>query len=143
MANSAIKPFEGVPQGGNKHHSLLPFHLTGTDENAAEKRDRAPNRHPCLPQCEAGHTTYLKTIDLEDGEKQSAETRPDEKALRNYLGCRLINCDQSLHSNILANHRVCIHKVGKGWQDQQEQAGQSPEHGPASHTWSNENHPSP
>ena len=32
--------------------------------------------------------------------------------------------------------------MGNGCQDQQEQAGQNPEHGSASHTWSLENHPS-
>ena len=32
--------------------------------------------------------------------------------------------------------------MGNGCQDQQEQAGQNPEHGSASHTWSHENHPS-
>ena len=94
------------------------------------------------PWCEAGHTTYLEATDREDGEKRSAETSPDEKARRNFLGCRLINSDQSLHSNSTTNHGVCIHYVGNGCQNQQEQAGQSPEHGSASHTWSQENHPS-
>ena len=32
--------------------------------------------------------------------------------------------------------------MGNGCQDQQEQAGQNPEHGSASHVWSHENHPS-
>ena len=31
---------------------------------------------------------------------------------------------------------ICIHYVGNGCHGQQEQAGQSPEHGPASQTWS-------
>ena len=74
---------------------------------------------------------------------------------RNYLRCRLVNSDQSLHSNSTTrdletgfkisgttNYGVCIHYVGNGCQDQQKQAGQSPEHGPASHTWSHESHPS-
>ena len=41
----------------------------------------------------------------------------------------------------MTNHGVCIHYMGNGCQDQQEQAGQSPERGSASHTWSHENHP--
>ena len=122
--------------------ALLPFHLKGTDQTTAEGRDCAPDRHPHLPWCGAGHTTYLEATDREDGEKQSTETSPDEKARRNFLGCRLINYDQSLHSNSTTNHGVCIHYVGNGCQDQQEQAGQSPEHGSASHTWSHVNHPS-
>ena len=58
------------------------------------------------------------------------------------LECRLINSDQSLHSNSTTNHGVCIHYVGNGCQDQQEQAGKSPEHDSSSHTWSHENHSS-
>ena len=79
---------------------------------------------------------------VEDGEKWSAETSPDETAHRNFLGCRLINSEQILHSDSTTNHGVCIHYVGNGCQDQPEQAGQSPENGSASHTWSHENHPS-
>ena len=86
--------------------------------------------------------TYLEATDREYGEKWSAKTRPDEKACRNYLGCQLINSDQSLQSHSTTNHGVCIHYVGNSCQNQQEQAGQSPEHGSASHTWSHENHPS-
>ena len=52
-----------------------------------------PDRQPHLPWCEAGHTTYLEATDREDRDKQSAETSPDEKARRNFLGCRLINSD--------------------------------------------------
>ena len=66
------------------------------------------------PWCEGGHTTYLEATDWEDGEKWSAETSPDEKARMNYLGCRLINSDQSLQSHSTTNHRVCIHYVGNG-----------------------------
>ena len=87
-------------------------------------------------------TTYLEATDRKDGEKQSVETSPDEKARRNFLGCRLINSDQSLHSNSMTNHGVCIYYMGNGCQDQQEQARQNPEHGCTSHTWSHENHPS-
>ena len=86
--------------------------------------------------------TYLEATNTEDGEKQSAETSLDEKARRNYLGCRLINSGQSLHSNSTTDHGVCIHFVGNSCEDQQEQAGQSPEHGSASHTWSHEHYPS-
>ena len=111
-----------------------------TDQTKAERWDSAPDRQPHLPWCEAGHTTYLEATDIEDGEKQSAETSPDEKARRNFLGCWLINSDQSLHSNSTTNRGVCIHYMGNGCQDQQEQAGQNPEHGSASHTWSHENH---
>ena len=70
----------------NKQHSLLPFHLEGTDQTAAEGWDRAPGRHPDLPWCEAGHTTYLEATDREGGEKRSVESSRDEKARRNYLG---------------------------------------------------------
>ena len=63
-------------------------------------------------------TRPVEAIDREDGEKQSAETCLDKKARRNYLGCRLINSDQSLHSNSTTNHGVFIHYVGNSCQDQ-------------------------
>ena len=83
-----------------------------------DSRLRVGNRHLHLAydeeEEEEGHTTYLEATDRLDGEKQSAETILDEKARRNYLGCRLINSDPSLHSNSRINHGVCIHYVGNG-----------------------------
>ena len=119
-----------------------PFPPKRNRSNYGWRMRSCPRQTPHLPWCEAGHTTYLEATDREDGEKRSAETSPDEKARRNFLGCRLINFDQNLHSNSTTNHGVCIHYMGNGCQDQQEQAGQSPEHGSASHTWSHENHSS-
>ena len=107
-----------INTGKTNHTFLLPFHLKGTDKTEAEGWDRTPNRHPHLPGCETGHTTYLEATDTEVGEKQSAETSLDEKARRNYLVCRLINSDQSLHSNSTTNHGVRIHYMGNGCQDQ-------------------------
>ena len=80
----------------------------------AERWDHVPDRHPHLPWCEAGHTIHMEATDREDGEKQSAETSLDEKAHGNYLGCRLINSDQSLHGNSTTNHGVCSHHLGDG-----------------------------
>ena len=45
-------------------------------------------------------------------------------------------------ANSTTDHGVCIHYMGNGCQDQQEQARQNPAHGSASHTWSHENLPS-
>ena len=95
-----------------------------------------------LPWCEAGHTTYLEATGREEGEKQSTNAVFDEKACRNYLWCWLINSDQILSSGSETNLEVCICNMRNSCQDQQEQAGQGPEHGPASHPWSHENHPS-
>ena len=57
--------------------------------------------------------TYMEATDGEDGEKQCAETSPDVEAHWNYLGCRLIKSDQSLHSNSANNCRVCINYKGR------------------------------
>ena len=51
-----------------------------------------------------GSTTYLEATDRENGEKLSADTSLDEEARRNYMACRPINSDQSLHSNSTTNH---------------------------------------